>query len=412
MTITKIEAENFRAFKSLKAEFKRPFTILCGGNGSGKSSILYAIAHGLVLSGNESGLTEECQLRLSFTNRDEQEEESGFGKGSFELQNYQKSKQKVIAMYKDSEGIKTQLFVQDRYKSISPLFIGPNRSISYKSIAGMTKENDCDTSRQLCLSSAMAKLSNTSVPDIKQWMVNRYFTLGKGWAATEEANWNLVMSKLDILTEAGVDFKFNDIQRDLEPSFFVNGKKTYLEELSSGFKSVLAMVFSIVEWIEQTNENEEASITVAKGTVLIDEIDAHLHPSWQLRIKGILEELFPNIQFIVTTHSPHVISSAGAGEVGILENHDGHLTVNFVDKDITTWKTDYIYSDIMDFEPVSNSKLAEYVDVIEDKIDQGDMAGALEVLEEYAEKAHSEDFTPKALKRQIEKLQKRMAADD
>lgn len=258
----------------------------------------------------------------------------------------------------------------------------------------------------------MAKLSNDYSPDIKQWMVNRYFVLGKPWAAVEEQNWHLVMSKLDILAEPGIDFKFNNIERDLEPSFFVSGQKTYLEELSSGFKSVLSIVFSIVEWIEQTNEGKEADITVAKGTVLIDEIDAHLHPSWQLRIKGILQALFPHIQFIVTTHSPHVISSAGEGEVGILENHDGHLTVNFVDKDITAWKTEFIYSDIMAFDPEYDRKLTRYVDDIEDKIDQNDIAGALAILETYATNAHPEDLTPKALRRRIEKVQKRMAAND
>ncbi|MFT4928948.1 MAG: hypothetical protein ACI8WB_005068 [Phenylobacterium sp.] len=243
-------------------------------------------------------------------------------------------------------------------------------------------------------------------------MVNRFFAIEKSWAIVEAQNWHLVMSKLDSLIEPGIDFTFNNIGRDLEPSFFLNGKKTYLEELSSGFKAVLAIVFSIVEWIEQTNEGEEADITVAKGTVLIDEIDTHLHPSWQLRIKGILEALFPHIQFIVTTHSPHVISSAGAGEVGILENQDGHLSVNFVDKDITAWKTEYIYSDIMAFDPEYDQKLAAYVEDIEDKIDQNDFDGALTVLDELASKAHPEDFTPKALKRRIEKMQKRMAVND
>jgi hypothetical protein len=124
----------------------------------------------------------------------------------------------------------------------------------------MKKENGLATSRKQCLEKAMERLGNAYVPDIKQWMVNRFFIVGKDWAAMEEKNWNLVISKLSILTESGMGFTFNTIERDLEPSFLVNDRKTYLEELSSGFKSVLAIIFSIVEWIETTNEGDEANI--------------------------------------------------------------------------------------------------------------------------------------------------------
>lgn len=415
MTIRRIEAQYFRAFKSLDVTFNKPFTMLCGPNGSGKSSILYAIAHGLVVSGNESGLTEDSQLRLSFVSRKDVTMQVGFGKGTYVYNAYQSSYSKQghrSRPYIDENNLSMELPIVAGPQFISPLFIGPNRSIPYRNIVGMKKENDCQTSRQLCLKEAMEKLGDTYMPDIKQWMINRYFVLGKDWATIEEKNWQLVMSKLNMLTEDRTEFLFNSIERDLEPSFLVNGVKTYLEELSSGFKSVLAMVFSIVEWIEQTNAADEASITVATGTVLIDELDAHLHPGWQLRIKGILVALFPHIQFIVTTHSPHVISSAEAGEVGILENKDGHLSVRFVDGDISAWKTGFIYSDIMAFDPRYDSKLEEYIDDIEDKIAQYDMDGALAIVDLYADHAHPEDLTPRTLRRRIEKLQKKAVAGD
>jgi predicted ATP-binding protein involved in virulence len=52
--------------------------------------------------------------------------------------------------------------------------------------------------------------------------------------------------------------------------------------------------------------------TKASGVVLIDELDIHLHPSWQREIAGWLQEVFPNLQFFVATHSPLI--AAGAGE--------------------------------------------------------------------------------------------------
>ena len=58
-----------------------------------------------------------------------------------------------------------------------------------------------------------------------------------------------------------------------------------------------------------------------QGIVLIDEIELHLHPSWQQKIILILRESFPNIQFIMTTHSPHVLSTVDKTEIRILKNN-------------------------------------------------------------------------------------------
>ena len=59
------------------------------------------------------------------------------------------------------------------------------------------------------------------------------------------------------------------------------------------------------------NEQDGAAApALAEGVVLIDEIDLHLHPHWQQVVLDGLREIFPRLQFIVTTHSPQVLSSA------------------------------------------------------------------------------------------------------
>ena len=58
------------------------------------------------------------------------------------------------------------------------------------------------------------------------------------------------------------------------------------------------------------------------GIILIDEIDLHLHPVWQKNILKTLHRIFPCIQFIVTTHSPSVISSAKRNQLLILDGED------------------------------------------------------------------------------------------
>lgn len=95
-------------------------------------------------------------------------------------------------------------------------------------------------------------------------------------------------------------------------------------QLSDGYKSMLTLGLSIVSrsleanygWPEATPER----ILAVPGIVLIDEVDLHLHPAWQKRVLQDLRNTFPNIQFIVTTHSPHVVASVKPSQLRILQN--------------------------------------------------------------------------------------------
>lgn len=58
-----------------------------------------------------------------------------------------------------------------------------------------------------------------------------------------------------------------------------------------------------------------------EGIVLIDEIDLHLHPSWQQRVLSDLNKIFPKLQFIVTTHAPAVINTVKSDSLIILDNY-------------------------------------------------------------------------------------------
>src|SRR5690606_6386589 len=68
------------------------------------------------------------------------------------------------------------------------------------------------------------------------------------------------------------------------------------------------------------NRVPEYNYLKSEGIVLIDEIEAHLHPKWQRKIIPILREIFPNIQFFITTHSPQVISSIESSKIFPMEN--------------------------------------------------------------------------------------------
>ncbi len=80
-----------------------------------------------------------------------------------------------------------------------------------------------------------------------------------------------------------------------------------INQLSDGEKCLIAMVGDIARRLAIANPQLEKPLE-GYGVVLIDEIELHLHPKWQREVVGKLEKAFPNCQFIVTTHSPQVIS--------------------------------------------------------------------------------------------------------
>jgi hypothetical protein len=93
-----------------------------------------------------------------------------------------------------------------------------------------------------------------------------------------------------------------------------------IEEMSDGYRTVTALVTDIIRHIHECFDGDvewatsgSTPIVNTSGVVLIDEVDVHLHVSWQRRIGPWLTEHFPFIQFIVTTHSPYICQTADPG---------------------------------------------------------------------------------------------------
>lgn len=97
--------------------------------------------------------------------------------------------------------------------------------------------------------------------------------------------------------------------------------------LSDGIRSVLAMVGDIAYRCIKLNPHLMSRAALETlGVVMIDEVDMHLHPEWQQLIVGSLREAFPNIQFIVTTHSPQVLSTVRRENIRVIRpNSKGYL---------------------------------------------------------------------------------------
>jgi uncharacterized protein (TIGR02646 family) len=104
------------------------------------------------------------------------------------------------------------------------------------------------------------------------------------------------------------------------------GGRVFLEDLSAGYQSVLALSTDIMSVLLRLWD----AVRFAEGIVLVDEIDAHLHPRWKMQIVNRLRQTFPRVQFLVTSHEPLTLRGLQAGEVAVMtrdaENHINAIT--------------------------------------------------------------------------------------
>lgn len=121
---------------------------------------------------------------------------------------------------------------------------------------------------------------------------------------------------------------FDSVSADGRVLFNIKGQKVPTLSLSDGYRSVLALAGDLIWRLLLAFPDTDDPLN-EEGVVLIDELDIHLHPIWQRQIPGTLRELFPNLQFIVTTHSPFIAAGAGADAVTYrLNSVDGDVAVD------------------------------------------------------------------------------------
>ena len=111
-----------------------------------------------------------------------------------------------------------------------------------------------------------------------------------------------------------VKMQYNIGTRELEVAYrdnFGEWMRIPINQLSDGYKSTISLVADIAYRMAVLNPQLLGNVCEeTDGVILIDEIDLHLHPTWQQRILEDLRYIFPKVQFIVSTHAPAVVSTA------------------------------------------------------------------------------------------------------
>ena len=136
------------------------------------------------------------------------------------------------------------------------------------------------------------------------------------------------------------------------------GEPLYAGTLSSGTQGTLLWIYALAlkiakhyDWTEGWEKKP--------AILLIDEIENHLHPTWQRRVIPSLLQHFPGLQIFATTHSPFVVAGLKAGQVHLLRrNEEGRVTVTTNTQDIIGWTADEILRIMMDVEDPTDAETA------------------------------------------------------
>jgi len=258
-----------------------PHLIITGKNGSGKTVLLNIIADALQIMKN--GGSNKSTLGVSLANlcSDSVQIVKKYGDVTCILDGYPKFEQEdfVTALYQADRSIKMiepdspqkpQVNTSDIRKSSSEQFIKFLVDMKFQELLSISNQD------------------NEKANDIKIWF-NDFENLLK-----------------EIFEDNNLTLNFN---QDNRYTFIIskNGQKFGFNEMSDGFKAVLNIVADLILRMQDGNQVSKAYLK--KGIVLIDEIETHLHLELQKMVMPFLTKVFPNIQFIVTTHSPFVLSS-------------------------------------------------------------------------------------------------------
>ena len=315
MKLARVEIENYRAIEKLDLPLDPRLTVLHGDNGHGKTSVLGAIATGLGsipgqlpdVSGVrflQSDRRGSRQLRVGLTTVDGIAWERRVG-GPQKRNVLRELKEVVEAIVKaDREGTgPLHLPIVAFYDTDRAVFDSPQRRRGFIT----------EFPRYRALQGALS--ARTDFRDFFQWFYakeNEELREQK-----EQGNFDYQLKDLQSVRSA-IEAMLPGVSQPrikLHPLRFVvsqvgdgNPEQLSINQLSGGYRIMLALAADLARRMAQGNPHLDDPLQ-SEAIVLIDEVELHLHPSWQQRILGDLARTFPNTQFIVSTHSPQVLTT-------------------------------------------------------------------------------------------------------
>lgn len=336
MRIERLKLENFRCFEKREFEFDPQFNVIIGENGKGKTAVIDALSVGagallLGIDGHSApgieaddarhvatwhgkALTIEACYPVSVACEGQVAGQFVRWQRSRAAEAQRTDRRAAVELQRTGERLTTairtgasrvdlplvarygagRLWRLKRDRTVKPLGAG-SRLRAYTD----------------CLDPA------TDLPTLMAWFAGE-----EGQASQDgqpgpalEATRGALSAAMDRYSDIRYEFRWRELSAKSP-----DGATVLFHQLSDGYRNMLAMVADIARRAADLNPHLgcEAARETA-GVVLIDEIDLHLHPSWQRTVVAGLKHAFPNIQFIATTHSPFIIQSLADNELISLE---------------------------------------------------------------------------------------------
>ncbi|MER2045577.1 MAG: AAA family ATPase [Pantoea agglomerans] len=382
MKLTRLSIKGIGGIKNLDLEFKPDMNIICGPNGIGKSTILLAASFPFIWGasmkvkkniGAEHGLIE---LEL---------EDEG--------KNYLRATE-VVSYLPQEHANHHHHESFERRKLIK---FETNRIFDYQMLTSISADRHVDDSE-------VSQQLNTGVNlyNIKDWFAKRvlFEKVELGYAPNILRNIALAKRCISILD---AEFSFSRVD-PRSYDIFVNTPtgEIWYEYLSSGFKSCMGLLLGIIKEIELRFPEKEIYAPEFDGVILIDELELHLHPEWQARITDALTTTFPSAQFIVTTHSPHVVQNAKSHQIiALVSSGNGEVCLKKLpdnDSGYSAWTVEEVLLDIMGMESTLSRKLQMQLDDFDRFVDAENFDEAKNIYDQLDAALHQNSVLRKSLK--------------
>lgn len=344
-TLTNLKCENIGHFKSIDLNFNSRITCLIGENGSGKSTILKAVATAIATFDRnekspkiEDSLEYFLKLKGFVDNEKAEYEEKGLIKLNYVKDNEKKTHSNgLIFNFNDDESIKDddecdfELNNKDN-KTYKTLVLG----FSQARADGVNNENGNKEGLKAPNLEDITSLINNkplvSNRGLEDWILKlnasgnqKLLEKGKEKKTKEHEIIKKIIElvnkiiKQDETDEDILKIKnYHQIKRFI--SLEVDGQDVPFKIMSQGFNNVFMWIGHMIRRMSEVYPDSK-DFTKEPCICLIDEIDTYLHPDWQYSILGVLCTYFEKTQFVVTTHSPYVLGSVKHEYISIYQFH-------------------------------------------------------------------------------------------
>jgi predicted ATP-binding protein involved in virulence len=343
MKLNHLQVTNFRCFENIDVNLHPQLNVIVGVNGSGKTAFLYACRNAIgsfinslpSLVWTEKAILHQDEINYSFdlsTNKFIRKDEIRIEfttinpdeKGNRLLQK-KVSEQKGKGGFKVNGGISK--YVKETYSQIQ---LGEQINLPVLLMLGAErfKVEHKDYNKKILGERYEGYFNSmngkTATYIFEKWFKVRYLDE----IQSRENNLALAFSDLHQMQEAVRQFypEAENIYYNLSSEQLILKLKTGIhkpvDDMSDGERFMFLTCATIAFYCVRLNAHlGDKCLTASSGVVMIDEIDLHLHPKWQREIIPKLIAVFPNIQFIVTTHSPQVLSSVKRENLLLLSDY-------------------------------------------------------------------------------------------